>query len=218
MWTVRTRVGWGLLLFLAVLMALFGLRYFVYGSVAYFPRQRAVYEARTFGLLVHIGAMMLAVAAGPFQFLRSLRERHFVLHRVLGRVYITAAVVGALGGLYLAQFSASGAVSGVAFTLLGIGVLITTTYALVRIRTGNVQSHREWMTRSYALIFAAVTLRLYAPFLEAAFGEQVGYAVVAWVCWVPNLVVAEWFVRTRLRRRPEPPRGERLLRPAPQAL
>ena len=195
MWTVRTRVGWGLLLFLAVLMALFGLRYFVYGSVAYFPRQRAVYEARTFGLLVHIGAMMLAVAAGPFQFLRSLRERHFVLHRVLGRVYITAAVVGALGA-----------------------GLLTTTYALVRIRTGNVQSHREWMTRSYALIFAAVTLRLYAPFLEAAFGEQVGYAVVAWVCWVPNLVVAEWFVRTRLRRRPEPPRGERLLRPAPQAL
>jgi len=218
MWTARTKVGWGLLLFLAVLMALIGLRYFVFGSAAYFPRQREVYEARTFGLLVHIGAMMLAVVTGPFQFLRSLRERHFAFHRALGRIYVTSALVGALGGLYLAQFSASGAVSDVGFTLLGSGVLIATTYALVRIRTGNVQSHREWMTRSYALIFAAVTLRLYLPFLEAAFGEQVGYAVVAWVSWVPNLVVAEWFVRTRLRRRREPPRGERLLRPAPQAL
>ena len=218
MWTARTKVGWGLLLFLAVLMALIGLRYFVFGSAAYFPRQREVYEARTFGLLVHIGAMMLAVVTGPFQFLRSLRERHLAFHRALGRVYITGALVGALGGVYMAQFSASGAVSDVGFTLLGSGVLIATTYALVRIRTGNVQSHREWMTRSYALIFAAVTLRLYLPFLEAAFGEQVGYAVVAWVSWVPNLVVAEWFVRTRLRRRREPPRGERLLRPAPQAL
>ena len=218
MWTARTKVGWGLLLFLAVLMALIGLRYFVYGSAAYFPRQREVYEARTFGLLVHIGAMMLAVVAGLFQFLRSLRERHFAFHRALGRVYVAGALVGALGGLYMAQFSASGAVSDVGFLLLGFGVLIATTYALVRIRTGNVQSHREWMTRSYALIFGAVTLRLYLPFLEAAFGEQVGYAVVAWACWVPNLVVAEWFVRTRLRRRREPPRGERLLRPAPQAL
>ena len=218
MWTAPIRVGWGLLLFLAVLMALIGLRYFVFGSAAYFPRQHEVYEARTCGLLVHIGAMMLAVVTGPFQFLRSLRERHLAFHRALGRVYVTSALVGALGGLYLAQFSASGAVSDVGFTLLGSGVLIATTYALVRIRTGNVQSHREWMTRSYALIFAAVTLRLYLPFLEAAFGEQVGYAVVAWACWVPNLVVAEWFVRTRLRRRREPPRGERLLRPAPQAL
>ena len=218
MWTTRTKVGWGLLLFLAVLMALIGLRYFVYGSAAYFPRQREVYEARTFGLLVHIGAMMLAVVSGPFQFLRSLRERHLAFHRALGRVYIAGALVGALGGVYMAQFSASGTVSDVGFLLLGSGVLIATTYALVRIRTGNVQSHREWMTRSYALIFGAVTLRLYLPFLEAAFGEQVGYAVVAWVSWVPNLVVAEWFVRTRLRRRREPPRGERLLRPAPQAL
>ena len=33
---------------------------------------------------------------------------------------------------------------------------------------GNVQSHREWMTRSYALIFAAVTLRLYKQPLEGA--------------------------------------------------
>jgi len=218
MWTARTKVGWGLLLFLAVLMALIGLRYFVYGSAAYFPRQREVYEARTFGLLVHIGAMMLAVVTGPFQFLRSLRERHFAFHRALGRVYIIGALVGALGGVYMAQFSASGTVSDVGFLLLGSGVLIATTYALVRIRTGNVQSHREWMTRSYALIFAAVTLRLYLPFLEMAFGERVGYAVVAWACWVPNLVVAEWFVRTRLRRRREPPRGERLLRPSPQAL
>ena len=216
MWTTRTRIGWGLLLIAAVLMALLGLRYFVFGPAAYFPRQRAVYEARTFGLLVHIGAMMFAVLAGPFQFLRGLRVRHFALHRALGRLYIVGAVVGAFGGLYMAQSSASGAVSDTAFTLLAFGVLITTTYALVRIRTGNVQSHREWMTRSYALIFAAVTLRVYAPFLEAAFGEYAGYAVVSWACWVPNLLLAEWLIRARLRRRPEPRRRAALVRSAPQ--
>lgn len=205
MWTARTRVGWGLLLAGAVLLALFAARYYTLDPAVYF--QPEVYQARTAGLLVHITGMTVAVLLGPFQFLRRLRERHFGLHRALGRIYLAAAVVGALGGLYLAPVSASGAVSDVAFALLGIGVLLTTTLAFLRIRHGDVQSHREWMTRGYALIFAAVTLRLYQPFLTAAFGEYVGYAIVAWACWVPNLLVAEWFIRSRLRAHPEAPRA-----------
>ena len=207
MWTARTRVGWGLLLAGAVLLALVAARYYTLDPAVYF--QPEVYEARTAGLLVHITAMTVAVLVGPFQFLRRLRERHFGLHRALGRIYLAAAVVGALGGLYLAPVSASGAVSDVAFALLGIGVLLTTTVAFWRILHGDVQSHREWMTRGYALIFAAVTLRLYLPFLTAAFGEHVGYAIVSWACWVPNLLVAEWFVRARLRPQPEAPRPGR---------
>ncbi len=99
--------------------------------------------------------------------------------------------MGALGGLYMAQFSASGAVSDGGFALLALGVLLTSTLAFVRIRSGNVQSHREWMTRSYALVFAAIMLRVYAGPLEGAFGEHDGYAIVAWACWMPNLVFAE---------------------------
>ena len=65
------------------------------------------------------------------------------------------------------------------------------------------------MARSYALILAAVTLRVYVAPLEGAFGEHDGYAIVAWACWVPNLVFAEWFIRSRLRRRPEAPMAAR---------
>lgn len=208
MWTARTRAGWGLLLLGAVLMAFVAARYYSLDPAVYF--QPEVYEARTTGLLVHITGMLVAVLVGPFQFLRRLRERHFGVHRALGRVYLAGAVVGALGGLYLAPFSASGVVSDVAFALLGIGVLLTTTVALLRILHGDVQRHREWMTRSYALIFAAVMLRLYLPFLEAAFGPEVGYAIVAWACWVPNVLVAEWFIRSTLRDHPEAPRAGRL--------
>jgi hypothetical protein len=62
------------------------------------------------------------------------------------------------------------------------------------------------MTRSYALVFAAITLRGYAGPLEGAFGEHDGYAIVAWACWMPNLVFAEWLIRSKLRRHPEAPR------------
>ena len=64
--------------------------------------------------------------------------------------------------------------------------------AFVRIRQGNRVDHRRWMIRSYALTLAAVTLRLYLP---ASFGLGVpfasAYPVIAWICWVPNLIVAE---------------------------
>lgn len=213
MWTARTTIGWSLLLGGAVSMGLVAARYYTFDPEVYFERQRGVYEDETLGLMVHISGMLVAVLAGPLQFLRRLRERHFRFHRLLGKLYIGGAIVGGLGGLYMAQFSASGTVSGLAFALLAVGVLLTTTVAFLRIRAGEVQSHREWMTRSYSLIFAAVTLRLYLPFLEAALGEHDGYAVVAWACWVPNLAFAEWFVRARLRRHPEAPlpRAERAI-------
>jgi uncharacterized membrane protein len=205
MWTTRTKIGWSLLLAGALLMGLVAARYYSFESQVYFERQREVYEAKTLGLMVHITGMMFAVLAGPFQFRRSLRERRFGLHRTLGKLYIAGAIVGALGGLYMAQFSASGPVSDIAFSVLAIAVLLATTVAFIRIRGGDVQSHREWMTRSYALVFSAVTLRLYLPFLQGAFGEHDGYAIVSWACWLPNLAFAEWLIRSRLRRHPEPP-------------
>jgi len=205
-------VAWGLIVIGSVLLLLFALRYFVFGEEAYFPRQHEVYEAHAFWLLLHIGAMIFATALGPFQFLRFFRNRHLSLHRSMGKVYLVAGSIGAVGGLYMAQYSASGIVSDVAFALLAIGVLTTGLMAYLNIRRGNVQEHREWITRNYSLILAAVTLRIYTAPLEALFGEWTGYAMVAWLCWVPNLLVAEWIIRANLRKRPEPPRRAR---PAP---
>jgi hypothetical protein len=49
------------------------------------------------------------------------------------------------------------------------------------------------MIRNFALTFAAVTLRLYLPlgFLSGLRFEDF-YPALAWLCWVPNLVIAEW--------------------------
>lgn len=203
--TTRTRLGWGLLATGAVLLALTASRYYTLDPDVYF--QREVYQARTLALLTHITGMMLALLAGPLQLHRRLRERRLRWHRVGGRVYVAGAGVGGLAGLYLAQFTASGAVSDAGFAVLAIGLLLTTTVAVVRVVSGDVQGHREWMTRSYALVFAAVMLRLYLAPLQVVLGEHRGYAVVAWACWVPNLLVAEWLVRTRPRPRREPTPG-----------
>jgi hypothetical protein len=57
------------------------------------------------------------------------------------------------------------------------------------------------MIRSAALTLAAVTLRLYLPFLAMSMGFELGYSLVAWLCWVPNILFAEWLLRRDTQRR-----------------
>jgi uncharacterized membrane protein len=202
-WSLPMKAAWGLMAALVLVLLLWSVRYFTFNPEVYFERQRDVYEAETLGLMLHIGGMMVAAAMGPFQFIRSFRNRHVKVHRTMGKLYLAGAAVGGLGGLYMAQFSASGIVSDIGFALLAVLLLITTGMAYIAIRNRRIQEHREWMTRSYALVLAAVTLRIYLPILEGLLGEQDGYALVAWLCWVPNLIVAEAIVRSWLRRSPE---------------
>ena len=62
---------------------------------------------------------------------------------------------------------------------------------------GDVPGHRVWMVRTFALILAAVTLRLQLPFLFWFFdgNETAVFAVVAWSAWLPNVAIAEWWLR-----------------------
>ena len=54
------------------------------------------------------------------------------------------------------------------------------------------------MVYSYAACFAAVALRIWMPILILVFGEfQMAYRVVAWLCWVPNLIFAYFWVKRR---------------------
>lgn len=56
------------------------------------------------------------------------------------------------------------------------------------------------MIRSFALTCAAVTLRLYLLIL---FGLPIpfvqGYRAISFLCWVPNLIVAEYYLRRPIR-------------------
>jgi uncharacterized membrane protein len=109
---------------------------------------------------------------------------------------VAAVLVGGLGGLWLALFSDQGMVTHVGFGLLAVLWLWTTAMALIRIRQRDQASHREWMIRSFALTLAAVTLRIYLPaLLVSGVSFPVTYKVVAWACWVPNLLIAEAVIR-----------------------
>lgn len=83
-------------------------------------------------------------------------------------------------------------IAHVGFGLLACAWLFTTIRGFLRIRSGNDIDHRAWMIRSYSLTFAAVTLRIYIPLsLAVGIPFEVAYPAIAWLCCVPNIIIAE---------------------------
>jgi len=153
------------------------------------------------GLQTHIVASAIALILGPFQFLEPLREKAPVLHRWIGRIYVAACLAGGASGVAIALYSSSGLVAGLGFLLLGLLWLGFTFLALVSAMRRNFIAHERWMIRSFALTFAAVTLRIYLPIGLTTVGFDNSYTLIAWACWLPNLIVAELFIATL--RKPE---------------
>lgn len=151
----------------------------------------------------HLGASAIALMAGPFQLNSRLRGRYLSLHRRLGRLYVICVMLGGVAGFLFATMSEGGFVAHFGFALLAVLWLLTTGAAYLRIRARDEVAHRGWMTRSFALTFAAVTLRIYIPlFLALGVSFETAYPIISWTCWVPNLIVAEWLIPRRRRAVP----------------
>lgn len=190
--------GWWVMLALALLIAVYGFAYVFLGDRMLNEPLASSFRARPWGIFTHALFASIALLVGPFQFHRGILVRWRMIHRYLGVVYILAAIIGSgLVGLYMSWHSYGGWITHSGFGLLALGVLITTSLAYVRIREGEVAAHREWMIRSYALIFAAVTLRIWLPLLVMLHSGKFlpAYRWVAWVSWVPNLLIVEWYIR-----------------------
>jgi uncharacterized membrane protein len=151
------------------------------------------------GLRVHIAASGVAMITGAFQFFKPLRQKAPTFHRWLGRIYVTACTIGGLAGGTIALSTTAGPIAGWGFFLLAVLWVPFTLLALTAAMRKDFVSHERWMIRSFALTFAAVTLRIYLPLaIIQAQGEFPldAYRAIAWAAWVPNLIVAELFIAT----------------------
>lgn len=165
------------------------------------PAMQRVYLAHPVVLYGHVFGAALALALGPWQFSARLRAARPGLHRWVGRTYLIAGVgVGGLCGLALSRFAQGGPVAQLGFACLAIAWLYTGLRGWLAICAGRVESHRRWMIRNHALTLSAVSLRVYLGVaLAARWPFDPAYAAIAWLCWVPNLALAEWWGRRRAR-------------------
>lgn len=190
---VLSTVGWVVMLLLAGLVTFMASRYFWLGpEIASPPPLLEVVMQRQTIFLLHIGGGLIALFVGAWNFLERSRERFINLHRWLGRVYLVSVLVSSIAGFALSFTAQGGLPARIGFGMLAVLWLGTAVFAYVRIRAFDIESHRRWMIRNYSLTFAAVTLRLWIPILMIAGNDFPStYMTVAWLSWVPNLIVAE---------------------------
>jgi hypothetical protein len=205
------RFGVTVMALMAVFVALYSLRYF--GTLADVwlgvdPGLRDVLTQVPVRALTHVLVGPIALLLGPTQFFPGLREKYPQVHRWCGRAYVLACVVAGVGALATAPFASGGPIAGLGFAVLAalwVGTTLGAWRAAVRRR---FRLHRLLMRFSFAMTFAAVTLRLQIP-IGFALGYPSYSAMSVWLAytsWVPNVMVVAFhaIVEKFLRRSTSP--------------
>jgi hypothetical protein len=97
----------------------------------------------------------------------------------------------------MAFYANGGLTSKVAFITLAIGWLFFTAMAVKKAKDGDYDAHRDFMIRSYALTLSALTLRAWKWGINNSVDHLPPmdvYRIVAWLGWVPNLLIAELII------------------------
>jgi uncharacterized membrane protein len=187
--------GWLAMAALAVAIAAGALRYALPQAPGAAPLHN--FFAHRIALSIHATTGAIACLIGPWQFLNGFRARHWTLHRRIGWVYAAAVGTSWVASLPMAAHAETGVWASAGFLLLALLWIVCTTTAIAMIAgKRDFPAHRAWMIRSYALTAAAITLRIYLPLsvvLHLPF--EMAYPAIAWLCWIPNFIAAEVYLR-----------------------
>jgi uncharacterized membrane protein len=145
-------------------------------------------------LIGHISGGLLALVIGPFQFWKAFRNKYMTAHRWLGRIYLTAILIGAISSSYLAWTTGLKANLNWAVALQGLAFvwIVTAAMAYVSVRRGKIQQHKDWMIKSYVVTFAFVSFR-WLNELPAL--EELSGSTLIWISWAIPLMITEIFLQ-----------------------
>jgi uncharacterized membrane protein len=107
-------------------------------------------------LIPHTLSGTFALLAGPLQLSSRFRQRHLEFHRILGRLYVFAVLIGALTGVALS----AGRPGFPGTCMQAAAWVVCTAAAVITARNRQIEQHRQWMIRSYAVTFTFVSSRV----------------------------------------------------------
>lgn len=151
------------------------------------------------------GAVYLLGA--PWQLSHRFRARHYVLHRRMGRLLVTCALVSGMLALALGLlFAWGGASEASASVAFGGWFLFCLTAAVRAIRTNLVAQHRRWMIRAFAVSIGIATIRIWVGiftgiqigvlgFDDVTFPIKSTFGLAFWLGLGTHVLVGEWWLR-----------------------
>lgn len=157
---------------------------------------------------LHIGLGVVYLLGAPLQLSRRYRTRHYTVHRRLGRLLLSCAL---LSGLMALAFGVAHAWGGtpetVATVVFGIWFLTCLVVAFLAIRTQDVRRHRRWMIRAFAVGTGIATIRIWVGLFTgiqiAVHGGTDGltlpvrdtFALSFWLALGMHTAIGEWWLR-----------------------
>ena len=197
---MATKIKWFLFAFLSIGISLYPFYYLTAnGVVGLLTTKSETLLADTLwkiGFNTHISLGGIALLIGWTQFSKKLRQKNISLHRNIGKVYIISVLLSSMAAFFIGYYATGGIISSIGFMSLAVIWFYTTFRSFQLIKVGDVSGHQRMMIFSYAAGWAAVTLRIYLPFLIMMFkGDFIpAYQIVAYLCWIPNMIFAYWYV------------------------
>jgi uncharacterized membrane protein YozB (DUF420 family) len=115
----------------------------------------------------HVLVAGLILLIGFFQLHPASMRKYRRIHRITGYIYVMGILFfAAPGGLVMSFFIGRGPLVLASFLCQSVLWFWFTAMALEKIRRGDIEAHKQWMWRSFALTFAAITLRVYIFFVS----------------------------------------------------
>jgi uncharacterized membrane protein YozB (DUF420 family) len=164
-------------------------------------REYALHPALAY---THIGLGVVYLLGAPLQLWQPFRVRHYAVHRRMGRVLATLAIVsGVTGVIFGARYAFGGPPESAAAVVFGSWFLVSLVAAVRAIRRGDVVAHRRWMIRAFMMGLAVGTIRMWIGAFSAigVLSFPGRFAVAFWIAFSMHAAFAEWWLATH----PHPP-------------
>ncbi|MGV3561105.1 DUF2306 domain-containing protein [Larkinella arboricola] len=164
----------------------------------------------TTGIGLHFATGGIILILGSIQLIKAVRVRFPALHRWIGRLYVLSALLAAIGGLIFIALKGTigGPVMSLGFGLYGILMFVSAIETYRHAVAGRLENHRRWALRLYALAIGSWLYRMDYGFwllLTDGLGHTRTFSgpfdhVMDFFFYIPNLLVAEAFIRARQYR------------------
>lgn len=162
------------------------------------------------GIGLHFVMGTVLVLGWPILLSVHIRTHHRSLHRWTGRLYVTAAFFAAAGGLsYILTHGTFSRAAAIAFSIWGALMMLSAVMAFVHARAKRFDRHRAWAIRLFAMVLGSWLFDIEIQAWKDLAGGVGMYAdgasgpadvAMLYVFFVPNLLVAEFFIRNMHRR------------------
>ena len=155
-----------------------------------------------------MGAVL--VLAWPVLLSAWVRTHHRSVHRWTGRVYVTAGFLAGAGGLsFILTHGTYSRAAGIAFGIWGVVMMTCSVMAYIHARARRFDRHRAWAIRLFATVLGSwlfdIELQVWKDVAGGVGMHADGASgpfdlAILVLFFVPNLLVAEVFIRNLHRR------------------